>query len=494
MRKKNQRPAARRPAKRRAPAKKRPGGARGIVFGSIAVAIVLVIALGVLALFMPELRLSRARSLVNAGKLDEADNLISVLESEGAPQTRLDSLRLALAERHLGAGNIEYALTLAADLPASDRRAEVINAAHYAQADARYAAGDYEDAAQRFYQLTGYRDSDDRYVDCRCALAVKAYLSGDTEAAEKALLAIEGAPARVEKVAREVAGEGAPLLSEPLFSGQSLAQMQSDRARLSAARETVVAGRVAAGYRHTVGLRADGTVVAAGNDSFGQCDVESWTDVIQVAAGAKHTLGLRADGTVLATGDNEYGQCDVTDWTDIAAVAANAYGSFGLKRDGTVVASRQYADRVSGWHGATMIAAGSYAAGCLYGADGMLSTHPGAQLSGAVDLTCLSVCGAAAAGVDGEGNLVSNLPSPPDWTNLACVAVGENGLVGVTADGEAMRWLFREGHSYALSVDGRAVEAATSGTHIVVLTEEGHVFASGLNDQGQCNVADWRLG
>lgn len=483
-------------ASRRAGRAGKRGSARAIVFGSVAVAIALTAALGVLALFMPELRLSRARSLVNAGQLDAADNLINVLESEGAPQNRIDSLRLALAEQHARAGNYAYASALAEDLPDGERRTEVIRACRYGQAEERYAAGDYEDAARRFYRLADYRDSAQRYADCRCALAVVAWLSGDEEGAEKALLSIEEAPERIEDVARHVAcdeAEAARLLAQPLFNGAALARLRQDLARLSAARETVTAGRVAAGYRHTVGLRADGTVLAAGNDSFGQCDVAGWTDVIQVAAGAKHTLGLRADGTVLATGDDTYGQCDVAGWTDIAAVAANAYGSFGLKKDGTVLASSKYADAVSGWHGATAIAAGMYSAGCLYGQDGMLCTHPGGQLASAAGLRTLSVCGPVAAGIDGEGRLVSSYDRAPDWTDLAGMAVGENGFVGVTRDGRAMRFMFREGRSYELAVDGDAVEAAASGTHIVVMTSDGRAFAFGLNDQGQCDVSDWRL-
>ena len=41
-----------------------------------------------------------------------------------------------------------------------------------------------------------------------------------------------------------------------------------------------------------------------------------------ISAGRLHTVALRADGTVLAAGDNQFGQCDVADWTDIVAVAA----------------------------------------------------------------------------------------------------------------------------------------------------------------------------
>ena len=74
---------------------------------------------------------------------------------------------------------------------------------------------------------------------------------------------------------------------------------------------------VAAGGYHTVGLKAGGTMVAEGYNSAGQCNVGTWTDIIQVAAGGYHTVGLKANGTVVGTGNNESGQCNVGDWVDI---------------------------------------------------------------------------------------------------------------------------------------------------------------------------------
>jgi len=69
----------------------------------------------------------------------------------------------------------------------------------------------------------------------------------------------------------------------------------------------------AAGY-HTVGLKSDGTVVAVGDNNYGQLNVSTWTDIEQVAAGYRHTVGLKSDGTVVAVGLNNHGQCDVSDW------------------------------------------------------------------------------------------------------------------------------------------------------------------------------------
>jgi len=76
-----------------------------------------------------------------------------------------------------------------------------------------------------------------------------------------------------------------------------------------------------------------------GSNDAGQCDVHGWTDITKVAAGWRHTVGLKSDGTLVAVGDNGYGQCNVGGWTDIIQVAAGDYHTVGLKSDGTVVAA-----------------------------------------------------------------------------------------------------------------------------------------------------------
>lgn len=74
---------------------------------------------------------------------------------------------------------------------------------------------------------------------------------------------------------------------------------------------------IAAGYPQIVGLRSDGTVVAAGEEWYDECEVSDWTDIVAVAAGESHTVGLRSDGTVLAVGNNDHAQCDVGGWSGI---------------------------------------------------------------------------------------------------------------------------------------------------------------------------------
>jgi hypothetical protein len=61
----------------------------------------------------------------------------------------------------------------------------------------------------------------------------------------------------------------------------------------------------------TVGLLKERTVLAAGNNSYVECNVGNLTGIVDITATHYNTGGLKDDGTVLIIGDNPYGQCDV---------------------------------------------------------------------------------------------------------------------------------------------------------------------------------------
>jgi alpha-tubulin suppressor-like RCC1 family protein len=63
-----------------------------------------------------------------------------------------------------------------------------------------------------------------------------------------------------------------------------------------------------------VGLKADGTVVATGDNDYEQCDVTEWRDIVAVSTDYGQTVGLKSDGTVVAVGNNNYGELDVGGW------------------------------------------------------------------------------------------------------------------------------------------------------------------------------------
>ncbi|MFT6241043.1 MAG: hypothetical protein ACJAQT_003136 [Akkermansiaceae bacterium] len=79
-------------------------------------------------------------------------------------------------------------------------------------------------------------------------------------------------------------------------------------------------------------------VVAWGDNNDGQITVPGLTNVAAIAAGYDHSLALKADGTVEAWGRNDAGQIQVpVGLSNVIAIAAGAYHSLALQGDGTVV-------------------------------------------------------------------------------------------------------------------------------------------------------------
>ena len=187
-------------------------------------------------------------------------------------------------------------------------------------------------------------------------------------------------------------------------------------------------GKIAAGFAHTVGLKADGMVVAAGSNDDGQCNVRDWRDIVSIAAGAYHTVGLKADGTVVATGRNSSGQCDVSDWTDIVSIAASAGHTVGLKADGTVVA----------------------------------------------------------AGYNGSGRC-----NVRGWTDIVSIAAGDIHTVGLKADGTVVAAGDNDNGQCNVSDWTDIVSIAAGSFHTVGLKADGTVVAAGYNGSGQCDVRGW---
>jgi alpha-tubulin suppressor-like RCC1 family protein len=104
--------------------------------------------------------------------------------------------------------------------------------------------------------------------------------------------------------------------------------------------EVTGAVSVSAGDYHSLALFGDGTVVAWGGNADGQATVPALlADVVEVSAGSYHSVALKRDGTVVAWGDNEFEQLDIPLGLDhVIAISAGGYHTLALKSDGTVVA------------------------------------------------------------------------------------------------------------------------------------------------------------
>ena len=117
--------------------------------------------------------------------------------------------------------------------------------------------------------------------------------------------------------------------------------------------------RVAAGAKHGVLLKADGSVWTWGGNGSGQLGIDgdhAWPPVRvpglkgirDVAAGDSFTMAVKNDGTVWTWGENHYGELgngsteasgkpgQAAGLTGIVAVAAGGHNSLALQSDGTV--------------------------------------------------------------------------------------------------------------------------------------------------------------
>lgn len=185
---------------------------------------------------------------------------------------------------------------------------------------------------------------------------------------------------------------------------------------------------VSAGFKYTIGLKNNGTVLAVGENGFEKMDVGDWDNIKEVAAGLYHSAGLKKDGTVVAVGKNDNDQCNVDDWEDIIEISVGFHHTVGLKEDGTVVAR------------------GSYENGERY-------------LNG--------------------------------WDNIVSVSAGNGFTVGLKEDGTVLAKGKNNSGQCDVSEWEDIIEISAGSNHTVGLIKDGTVVATGENEHGQCDVSEW---
>lgn len=259
------------------------------------------------------------------------------------------------------------------------------------------------------------------------------------------------------------------------------------------------AGMIAAGARHTVALRSDGTVLVAGNNTNGQCDVthwrnivyidasdtmtvgvtqegkllvaggaidgiEEWTDIVMATAGDAHVVALKSDGTVLAAGDNGKGQCNVAEWTNVTAIAADANHTIALQNDGTVVAvgdNSMGQCNVGDWENVVAIDTAREHTAALK-ADGT------AYAAGAGDMEAINVS---------------------SWYGFTAIYAGGEKTAGMMDNG-----LF-DATPLDTDIMGiiNGISCALGTRHAVFMKTDGTVETTGSNEDLQCEVEGWML-
>ena len=258
-----------------------------------------------------------------------------------------------------------------------------------------------------------------------------------------------------------------------------------------------------------VGVKPDGTVVAAGNNRFGQCDVSEWTDIVMVSSGACHTIGLKSDGTVVAVGYNIFGQCDVvTNWESIVEVSAGYNHTVGLKADGTVVAVGLNEDGqcdVSDWSGIIAVSAGTRHTVGLK-ADGTViatgfNNNGSCDVFDWTDIVAVSAGDNRTVGLKSDGTVVANGMNNygecdvSDWANIVAVSAGDEHTIGLKSDGTVVAVGNREDGRCAVSHWRDIVAISANDNYTVGLKSDGTVVSAGrlVDSDAVGNVSEWKL-
>ena len=467
---------------------------RAIFFSTLAMAALVTVGL-VLYGRRDAILEKRAQRAAAQGDYEKAISSLEAVEKGTESEETLLQYRYALAQEALTAGDTDRAETLFTQLgDYADSRTMILEC-RYVAAEKALAAGDLEDARERFYALSGYKDALDRYDGCRYAIAEETARTDPAEgfALFWALGNYQDAKARAVAVAQQITGETDETFAVNRMLGVSEEQVAQIKT-LQAVRDRLPQGRLAVGFYHTVGLKADGTVVATGRNSEGQCDVSSWKNIRAVACGAYHTVGLKTDGTVIATGRNGEGQCDVSGWTGVVAVACSDYNTLALLSDGTVVATGyQPLAELSGWKDVVFLAAGSYGAVGISGDGRVYCSHPSLRSEELAGAVAADVSTGYCAAVKEDGTVVHTAADLP-WENVVALSASSTGTLALTADGRVLCHWFRARDALDFSDLSTAVALSAGGTHTAVLLADGSVVARGLDADRQCDTAAWNLG
>jgi len=199
------------------------------------------------------------------------------------------------------------------------------------------------------------------------------------------------------------------------------------------------ATHVAGGWRHSLGIKADGTLQAWGDDTIGQTDF--WyepTNCVSIACGRLHSLALQQNGFVIPAGDDTFGQVEIPDnLSNVVAISAGFYHSVALRSDGTVVA----------WGTSTNIQ--------------NIGTDPN------------------------YGQPVV----PSGLSNVVAVAAGGWHTLALKSDGTLRAWGRNDsGQSSIPSGLSNVVAIGAGATHNLILKSDGTLFSWGLNTYGQTNI------
>lgn len=391
--------------KKKAPNKKAVTKKKDRRFLAFALPLVTLLAIGLLWLFMGwesnkgEMYRAQAQQAAAAGDMDKARALAKKGEDAGEEGLQQE-IEYAYGESLLRQGDFpaarEIFLNLGAYSDAPRRALECV----YRQGESAYAGGNFVEAESFFREAAGYEDALVRLDDCRYQQAQSALQQGDKELALELFTGLGeylDASQQAKALSVELTGQEDAQKGLAMSQGVTEEQWQAMEAA-EALRAEQKRGRIAAGEQHGLQVTAEKTVVATGDNTCGQCNTQSWENVVAIAAGNFDSYGLTKDGKILHCG----------------------YGDM---------------DKIASWQGISRIFAGNSVLGALRQDGSFLCTAASAQHEEWKNLSDLAVNIGWSAGLTREGTVLCTEFDLTGWKDILALYASETLLAGVRLDG-----------------------------------------------------------
>ena len=221
--------------------------------------------------------------------------------------------------------------------------------------------------------------------------------------------------------------------------------------------------------RYVAAIKENGEITYTGQVNVGELEgFSQWKNIKALAGDYFHTVALKSDGTVVAVGDNRYGQCDVSSWRNIAAITTGpgrvCYYTLALRTDGTVVATKglRCHNEIQKWNNIVSVAVGTGSEIVGLKSDGTVAT-----------IEC--------------DRYYTEVAS---WKNIKKIACGPGCIVGLTQN----RTVVATKSIYSISDlirEDNIIAISCGNFHIAGLRADGTVVAAGENDKSQCDTFGW---
>ena len=222
------------------------------------------------------------------------------------------------------------------------------------------------------------------------------------------------------------------------------------------------AKRISTCTTHTLGVRADGQVFAAGSDHYGQCGISRCRNVRSIAAGNGYSVALFASGNVVSEGMDTFGRCQTERWDHIVGICAGSGCTIGIRQNGTLVTAGRLpaqSGRLRHWTQIVDVSQEEDRIFALTSQGFLLSTDP--QID---RLQC---------------------------TNIAAIDSGRDHTLVLQKTGKVLVLGHKWSEKYQVQGWSDIVAVAAGADHSVGLCRDGRVVAAGKNDYHQCDVGDW---